>query len=181
MRRAIRSAPAERLAFALLLYSAQRVSDVVRMGRQHIKGGVLAVKQQKTGVELAIPVHPHLQAVLDATPSAHLTFLTTENGKPYTGNYLTASFREWCNAAGLPVRCKPHGLRKAACRRMAERNVPDRAIMAITGHATLKELVRYSKGASQARLARNAMEAMTANAPERAASGSRYEQAITDR
>jgi integrase len=58
----------ERLALALLLYTAQRRSDVIRMGRQHIKDGVLIVKQQKTGATLAIPVHPHLQTVLDATP-----------------------------------------------------------------------------------------------------------------
>ena len=51
-----------RLAFALLLYTAQRRSDVVRIGRQHIRDGVLTVKQQKTGVTLAIPVHPHLQS-----------------------------------------------------------------------------------------------------------------------
>jgi integrase len=64
-----------RLALALLLYTAQRRGDVVKMGRQHIRDGVLTVKQQKTGITLAIPVHSHLQAVLDATPSAHLTFL----------------------------------------------------------------------------------------------------------
>ena len=60
-----------RLALALLLYTGQRRSDVVRMGRQHISDGVLTVKQQKTGVTLAIPVHPHLQTVLDATASEH--------------------------------------------------------------------------------------------------------------
>ena len=109
-----------RLALALLLYTAQRRSDVVRMGRQHIKDGVLTVKQQKTGVTLAIPVHPHLQAVLDATPSEHLTFLVTATGKPYGGNAFSEQFRNWCDAAGLPKRCKPHGLRKAACRRLAE-------------------------------------------------------------
>jgi integrase len=38
-----------RLAFALGLYTAQRRGDVVRIGRQHIKDGVLAVRQQKTG------------------------------------------------------------------------------------------------------------------------------------
>src|SRR5215467_2629605 len=57
-----------RLAFALLLYTGQRRSDVVRMGRQHIRDGVLTVKQQKTGKPLAIPAHAHLQTVLDATP-----------------------------------------------------------------------------------------------------------------
>ena len=146
-----------RLAFALLLYTAQRRSDVVRMGRQHIRDGVLTVKQEKTGVALAIPVHPHLQAVLDATPSEHLTFLVTATGKPYGGNAFSAQFRKWCNAAGLPRRCKPHGLRKAACRRLAEAGCSANEIMAISGHATMKELVRYTKAADQARLARNAL------------------------
>ncbi len=66
-----------RLAFALLLYTGQRRSDVVRMGRQHIRDGVLQVRQQKTGAELAIPVHAHLAAIVADTPSDHLTFLTT--------------------------------------------------------------------------------------------------------
>jgi integrase len=94
-----------RLAFALLLYTAQRRGDVLRMGRQHIRDGVLTVKQQKTGITLAIPVHPHLQAVLDGTPSEHLTFLVTATGKPYGGNALSEQFRNWCDAAGLPKRC----------------------------------------------------------------------------
>jgi len=146
-----------RLALALLLYTGQRRSDVVRMGRQHIRDGVLTVKQQKTGITLAIPVHPHLQTVLDATPSEHLTFLVTATGKPYGGNAFTEQFRKWCDAAGLPQRCKPHGLRKAACRRLAEAGCSANEIMAISGHATMKELVRYTKAADQARLARNAM------------------------
>jgi integrase len=146
-----------RLALALLLYTAQRRSDVVKMGRQHIRDGVLTVKQQKTGKPLAIPVHPHLQTVLDATPSEHLTFLVTATGKPYGGNAFSEQFRNWCDAAGLPKRCKPHGLRKAACRRLAEAGCSANEIMAISGHATMKELIRYTKAADQARLARNAM------------------------
>ena len=146
-----------RLALALLLYTAQRRSDVVHMGRQHIKGGVLTVKQQKTGAALAIPVHPHLQAVLDATPSEHLTFLVTATGKPYGPNHFSETFREWCDAASLPKHCTAHGLRKAACRRLAEAGCSGNEIMAISGHATLKELVRYTKDADQARLARNAL------------------------
>jgi integrase len=102
-------------------------------------------------------VHPHLQTVLDATPSEHLTFLVTATGKPYGGNAFSEQFRNWCDAAGLPRRCKPHGLRKAACRRLAEAGCSGNEIMAISGHATLKELVRYTAAADQARLARNAM------------------------
>ena len=146
-----------RLALALLLYTAKRRSDVVRMGRQHMKDGALTVKQQKTGVTLAIPVHPELRTVLDAVPSAHLTFLITATGKPYGGNAFSEQFRKWCNAAGLPKRCKPHGLCKAACRRLAEHGCSANEIMAISGHTTMKTLVRYTKAADQARLARNAM------------------------
>jgi integrase len=150
-----------RLALALLFYTAQRRGDVVRMGRQHIRetpdGPALYVKQRKTGVELLIPIVPELSAVLDATPSEHLTFLVTATGKPYGDNHFSESFREWSDAAGLPKRCSAHGLRKARCRSMAEHECDGLEIMAISGHATMKELVRYTKAADQARLARNAM------------------------
>jgi len=153
-----------RLALALLLHSAQRRSDVVRMGRQHIRetpdGPALYVKQRKTGVELLIPIHPELAAVLDATPSEHLTFLVTATGKPYGDNHFSRRFREWCDAAGLPKRCSAHGLRKAACRRDAENGCSGNEIMAHSGHGTMKELVRYTKAADQARLARNALARM---------------------
>ena len=149
--------PKPRLALALLIYTAQRRSDVVRMGRQHIRNGEIAVKQEKTGKPLAIPVHPHLQAVLDATPSEHLTFLVTATGKPYGGNHFSESFREWCDAAGLPKHCSAHGLRKAACRRLAEAGCSANEIAAISGHESLDEVARYTKAADQARLARNAI------------------------
>ena len=88
-----------RLAFALLLYTAQRRSDVVRMGRQHIRDGSLQVRQDKTGAVLEIPVHPKLKETIDATPGKHLTFLTTKTGKSYSGNDFSDQFRAWCDKA----------------------------------------------------------------------------------
>jgi integrase len=146
-----------RLALALLLYTAQRRSDVLRMGRQHIPDGVLTVRQDKTGATLAIPVHSDLQAILGATPSAHLTFLTTNRGQPYGGPNFSNRFREWCDAAGLSKQCSAHGLRKAACRRLAEAGCSANEIAAISGHASLREVERYTKAVDQARMARNAM------------------------
>jgi integrase len=69
----------------------QRRGDVLRMGRQHIHGGLLSIRQQKTGTELRIPVHPELRAIIDATPGEHLTFLVTRTGKPYAGDNFTRS------------------------------------------------------------------------------------------
>jgi integrase len=72
-----------RLAFAMLLYTGQRRSDVIRMGRQHVRNGHLTIKQQKTNVEVCIPVHATLAAIIAATPNENLTFLTTRQGKPF--------------------------------------------------------------------------------------------------
>ena len=69
----------ERLAFALLLYSFQRRGDVIRLGRQHVAQGCLAIVQHKTKAKLTIPVHPDLQRIIDATPSGNLTFLCTSH------------------------------------------------------------------------------------------------------
>jgi integrase len=58
-----------RLAIELLLNTAQRRSDVVRMGSQHIRNGLLHVRQQKTGAPLQLPIFPELQDAIDAMPS----------------------------------------------------------------------------------------------------------------
>jgi len=146
-----------RLALALLLYTGQRRSDIVRLGRQLLRDCVLTVRQQKTGAELLIPVHPILQAILDDAPKDNMTFLTTQFGKPFTSNGFGNWFRDQCNAAGLP-QCSAHGLRKAAARRLAEAGCTAHEIASITGHASLKQVAHYTKAADQGRLASAAME-----------------------
>jgi integrase len=146
-----------RLAMTLLLYTGQRRGDVIRMGRQHIRDGVVHVRQQKTGIELAIPIHPKLAAIVAKTPADHLTFLTTQTGKPFSAAGFGNWFRDRCNEAGL-ARCSAHGLRKAAARRLAEAGCTMHEIAAITGHASLSEVQRYTKAADQKRLALAAME-----------------------
>jgi len=146
-----------RLALALLLYTGQRRSDVVRMGRQHIRGRKIDVRQLKTGRPLKVPVHSDLQVVIDATVAGQMTFLITEQGKPYTAGGFGNWFRGQCNAAGLP-HCTSHGLRKAAARRLAEVGCTEHEIAAITGHRSLREIVRYTRAVDQERLAEAAIE-----------------------
>jgi integrase len=146
-----------RLALALLLYTAQRRSDVVRMGRQHIRDGAVHVTQQKTAAVLAIPVHPDLARIIEATPSDHLTFLTAKKGAPFSPAGFGNLFRDWCREAGLPEACSAHGLRKAACRRLAEAGCSASQIMSVSGHRSLPEVQRYCVAADQARMARSAM------------------------
>jgi integrase len=150
-----------RLAFALLLYTGQRRSDVVKMGRQHVHNGILTIDQDKTegGEEahLEIPVHPKLQAIIDATPTVGVkTFLVTHFGKPYTAPGFGNYFRELCNQARCPD-VSAHGLRKATARRLAEMGCSANQIASITGHASLSEVQRYTKAADRKRMAREAM------------------------
>jgi integrase len=65
-----------------------------------------------------------------------------------------------CNEAGLP-HCSAHGLRKAACRRLAEAGCTPHQIAAISGHETLREIERYTKAASRKAMAAQAMAVMT--------------------
>jgi integrase len=155
-----------RLAFALLLFTGQRRSDVVKMGRQHIRDGMLRVEQAKTGAKLWIPVTPQLQQIIDASPVNQLTFVVTESGKPFHSNSFSNWFRLECDKAGLP-HCSAHGLRKAAARRLAEAGCTEHEIKSITGHASLKEIVRYTKAADQRRLAITAMRKMAVPENER--------------
>jgi integrase len=155
-----------RLALALMLYTGQRRSDAVRMGRQHIRDGVLQVRQMKTGAYLDIPIHEALAEIIDQHPADNLTFLTTQFGKPFTAPGFGNWFREQCNAAGLP-HCSAHGLRKAAARRLAEAGCTEHEIASITGHASLREIVRYTKAADQKRLARSAINKVSAKAEQK--------------
>jgi integrase len=145
-----------RLALALALHTGQRRSDLIRMGKQHGRDGKLIVRQQKTGTPLEIPIHRELRAIFDVTPSDHLTFLVTKDGKPYSPNGFTHRFKLWARQAGLRG-CPLHGLRKAACRRLAEAGCGAPEIMAISGHKTLSEVERYIKAAEQKLMAERAI------------------------
>jgi integrase len=143
----------QRLAFALHLDTGQRRSDVHRMTWADVQGSKIRVIQQKTGTKLWIEMHSELRAILEATPREHVTILNTEYGQPFTvsgyGNWLRDAF----TAAGLPMDCKPHGLRKTAGRRPAEAGWTTREIMSVLGHKTLAEAERYTGEADQVRLA----------------------------
>ena len=101
-------------------------------------------------------MHPKLTEIIEATPSGHLNFLVTSYGKPYPGPGFGNWFRELCAGAGCPD-VSAHGLRKATARRLAEIGCSTHEIAAITGHASLSEVERYTKAANRKRMAREAM------------------------
>lgn len=144
-------------AMALLLYTGQRRSDAVRMGLQHVRDGRISVTQEKTGAKLQIPIHARLKAEIETMPAGQLMFITGVNGKPLTSESFGNVFGEWCEAAGLPHNSSPHGVRKAAGRRLAEAGCTAKQIMAILGHRSLAEAERYTRDADQIGLADEAI------------------------
>ncbi|ESZ42964.1 MULTISPECIES: tyrosine-type recombinase/integrase [unclassified Mesorhizobium] len=156
-----------RLALDLLLFTGQRRSDVIAMGRQHVKNDVLSIRQQKTRTAVSIPLHSYLKGILDARPHDNLTFLLTQYEKPFQPESFTNWFRVCVREAGLredlasgAMGLSPHGLRKACSRRLAQAGCTPHQIKAITGHKKLDEIVRYTEAVDQMRLAHEAMNAI---------------------
>lgn len=147
----------ERLAFALLLYTGQRVGDAARLKRSDISGGMIRLVQQKTGTPLAIPIHPALQRAMRAGPAKGVYFVGDQDGRPIAAASLTRLMKRAAAAAGLPSHCKPHGLRKAILRRLAERGASAKQIAAVSGHRTLNEIERYTRAADQATMSKAAL------------------------
>jgi hypothetical protein len=79
------------------------------MGSQHVsRDGLIRVTQQKTGAEVALPIRPELQEILDAVPrTGDLSFLFAANGSGSTKALTTR------NGAG--------GATKPTCRARASR------------------------------------------------------------
>jgi integrase len=149
-----------RLALALLLFTGQRRSDIIRFGKQHARGGKLTFTQHKgrnrKPKRLTLPILPALQRVIDGTACGDLTFLVNDWGRPFTDAGFGNKFRDWCNQAELR-HCSAHGLRKAGATAAANNGATSRQLMAIFGWDTLKEAERYTRGADQQHLAESAM------------------------
>ena len=139
-----------RLALALMLYTGARRSDAVRLGRQMEREGALAFIEAKGRARAVkqriLPILPELRAVLDATPSGHLTYLVTEFGKPFTPAGFGNWFRRRCNEANLP-HCSAHGLRKAGATIAANNGATEHQLMAIFGWQSPKQAARYTEAA----------------------------------
>jgi integrase len=154
----------ERVAFALLLYTGQRLGDVGKMSWRDLDGSGINVVQTKTKEKLWVPLHPDLAAILAQWPRTHIAIITTNFGKPFSADGFGQWMAKKIAKAGLPERCVTHGLRKAAARRLADAGCTPHQIMSITGHRSLSEVERYTRAAAQRRLAQGAIDRLQGQA-----------------
>jgi integrase len=142
------------------MYTGQRRSDVVLLGRQHVSTGKLRFTQQKNRrrkpMALELPILLELQTVLDVSPLGELTFLVTGAGRPFTRDGFGNWFRDRCREAGL-VNCSPHGLRKTAATVAVAKGATAHELMSILGWLSLSEAQRYAAAAERKRMAERGM------------------------
>jgi len=143
----------ERLALDLLLYTGMARGDVVRLGRQHVSGGVITFRMEKDRGDGYVypPLLPVLATTIAASKTGDLTFLVTERGLPFVKEGFGNWFRDACRAAGCPG--SAHGLRKAGACRAADNGATVNQLMALFGWRTEKMALLYTRKADRKRLA----------------------------
>jgi integrase len=143
----------QRLVMEFALEAVSRRCEVVRIGPQHIKAGWIRIERVHGSRDVEIPLTPELQAACEAMPKGHLTFIVSPSGKPRGSDGLGRDFAKWATEAGLPKRCRLHGLKKGGMRRLAEAENTTHELMAISGHKTLAMVQLYTDDADRKRLA----------------------------
>ena len=152
-----------RRVMEVLRFSALRIADGCRIGPGMVdREGVLPVRQGKTRDLAYIPwscaLPPHaehltpdrdmMKAALVHAPRG-LTFLCVPGGGMRSPKAVGGLIREAARAA--KVEKSAHGLRKALAVSLAEAGATTHQIASWTGHATLKEVDRYTKAAERRR------------------------------
>jgi len=129
------------------------------MCRAHVRQGELHVKQSKTGTSLVLPLMPETGAAIAAMPDSANPFdpYLMRDGCQFEPLEFTCWFIRAARKAGLGPGKTAHGLRKAACRRLAEAGCSANEIASVSGHRDWREIRRYTDAAGQRGMARTGM------------------------
>jgi hypothetical protein len=84
-----------------------------------------------------------LLAAVNAMKVEHLTYVHGQNGKPLSKGALGTYFRRWATEAGLPKRCRLHGLKKSGMVAMALAGATAPEFMAGSGHKDIRVAQQY--------------------------------------
>lgn len=138
-----------RLPVALLYYTAQRIGDVCKMRWSDIRDGHIHVRQQKTGKDLAFPIHADLAKALARIPRDTMTILHGPKGRPARAATLRAQLKAWADKRGEAI--VPHGIRKNAVNALLECGCSIAEVSSISGQ-TLELVEHYAKRRNNRRI-----------------------------
>jgi hypothetical protein len=121
-------------AFLLMLFTAQRPNDVLKMAWPHYSGSVIRLRQQKTNVLLDVPVHPTLRDHLDGLDRKGLSLtIISYRGRPVRYGRFRERFSRIALRAGIDAQARD--LRRTAMLRMAEAGATVPQIASVSGHS----------------------------------------------
>jgi enterobacteria phage integrase len=146
----------QRTAYELMRNVGTARADVHKITWAQIYDDGVSYSRSKTGVAVDSEMSDELRAALGDAPRKHMTVINTEFGRPFTVDGFSGFMRDAMKAAGLPLDCKPHGLRKTLGRELADAGATAHDIMAKLGHTTLKQAENYTREADRKRGARRA-------------------------
>lgn len=140
----------QRLALELAMHTGLRRSDLVRVGRQHMRGNVLTIGTQKTKARIAVELPQRVMDIIAATPTGDLHFLVTDYGKPFA----VAGFGNWFGDAARKagIEKNSHGLRKLAATMAANGGATAHQLMSQFGWSNSKQAEVYTRQADRERL-----------------------------
>ena len=140
----------QRTAYALMLNMGTARVDTHLLTWHQVEEEA-SYTRHKTGVPVEMAVAEDLRKALEATPRKHVCIIANAYGKPFTLDGFSRFMRDAISAAGLPLDCQPHGLRKTLGRMLADAGATTHDIMAALGHTTLAEAERYTREANRRR------------------------------
>jgi len=141
-------------AVALLLFTGQRINEVVRMSWADIRGDHMRVRVQKTQRQIDVAILPELGDMLQRTPKLAPTILVNTNGRSWTQSGLRQKLQDWAKERGHKV--VPHGLRKNAVISLLEAGCTAAEVSGITDQS-LQMIEHYAKRVSKLSLGRAAV------------------------
>ena len=147
-------------AVALAWFTGQREGDILNMRWGDMADGYLKVKQQKTGLEMGIKIHPDLVPYLNMVrgnepDSYYMVSGPEQMSGPAFRNMLRRRLKK------LNIDKVFHGIRKGVACMLAENGRPINEIAAMLGHKSIRMAAYYSEQASQKKLTENAVSNVT--------------------
>src|SRR5262249_60217003 len=86
----------------------------------------------------------------------------------YDDRTYNKDFRKWCDEAGLPEHCVPHGLRKSFTCRLLEAGAEVGDVAAAGGWTSLQRVQHYAKEYDRKKASRRAMAKLAAHSATQA-------------
>ena len=130
-----------RLALTLAIWTGQRQGDLLKLpwsawdrtATNKAAHGKIRLKQSKTGIGVEITVSAVLKAALDTAPCKSPIILLSSDGKPWTANGFSSSWRKACKKAGV-TGVTFNDLRGTFVTRSAIKGATEAEIASATGH-----------------------------------------------